>query len=129
MFLTVNSLISSSFLGGTTARRIELNWVEPETGSRPGDWVGLFRRDPAYRVSEPLVKVNVSMHPSGYFKTRLRFPQNPMLGLNSPLETCLFGYWIAYVREGSAMVNVLFESLKSYNEGDRSDLNFSLPIV
>jgi hypothetical protein len=43
------------------------------------------------------VRVSASDH-DGYLKTDLRFPRNPMLGLNSPLDACLFGYWIGYIR-------------------------------
>ena len=42
--------------------------------------------------TEPIVRVNAANH-DGYVKTSHRFPQYPMLGLNSRLATCLYGYW------------------------------------
>ena len=41
---------------------------------------------------DPIVRVNAANH-DGYVKTSHRFPQYPMLGLNSRLATCLYGYW------------------------------------
>ena len=38
------------------------------------------------------MRVNAANH-EGYVKTSHRLPQYPMLGLNSRLATCLYGYW------------------------------------
>ena len=38
------------------------------------------------------MRVNAANY-DGYVKTSHRFPQYPMLGLNSRLATCLYGYW------------------------------------
>ena len=48
VFLTVNSVIKTNFLGlGADSRRIEMNWTPPPGGYKAGDWVGLFRKDAA----------------------------------------------------------------------------------
>ncbi len=101
VFLTVNSRVSTTlFLGAVrSSRAIELNWTRPP-GAKPGDWVGLFRRNPEFRSNaRPIVRVD-AFHRGGYYKTNFRFPQrNPMLGLNSPVETWLFGYYIGYISQ------------------------------
>jgi len=104
VFLTVNSVIKTNFLGlGADSRRIEMNWTPPPGGYKAGDWVGLFRKDAAgFSISDPIVRVNAANH-DGYVKTSHRFPQYPMLGLNSRLATCLYGYWVGYVRNNRTL--------------------------
>jgi hypothetical protein len=45
VFITVNSVVKTCFLGDLETRMIELNWTPPPGGVRSGDWVGLFKRD------------------------------------------------------------------------------------
>ncbi len=97
MFITISSLASVSWRGEVSKRKIELNWTPP-VDAQPGDWVGLFRRNPNISgLSRILVRLNASRH-GGYFKTDVSFPNNPLLGLRSPRATCLYGLYIAYIR-------------------------------
>ena len=50
IFLTVNALISTSIFGRPKSRNIELNWTLPPDAQR-GDWVGLFRLNPDFRLT------------------------------------------------------------------------------
>ena len=44
-----------------------------------------------------LVRVNVTDH-SGYFLTEEQVPAHPLSGRRSPATYCIYGFWIAYVR-------------------------------
>ena len=45
-----------------------------------------------------LKRINAKGH-DGYFKTEISFPRNPMMGIRSPKANCLYGFWIAYIRD------------------------------
>lgn len=80
-------------------RKIELNWTPPSDGIQPGDWVGLFRRNPNLRGITRVIK-RVNANDQGYYKTNIIFPENSLMGMkSSPRATCLYGYWIAYIRD------------------------------
>ena len=50
-------------------------------------------------LSHLLERVNARDHPDGYYKSGISFPRNPMMGLRSPKANCLYGFWIAYIRD------------------------------
>lgn len=103
VFLTVNALAQVSWTGRVDKRKIELNWTLPPD-SKPGDWVGLFRRNPRLRgLTRVLVKVDAFEH-NGSFKTKYMYPHNPLLGMKSPTAMCLYGFWIAYVRDNRPII-------------------------
>ena len=45
------------------------------------------------------VGVDVDSNPSGYFKTDIDYPQNPLRGLKSSKARCVRGLWIGYIRD------------------------------
>ncbi|XP_059086784.1 uncharacterized protein LOC131883348 [Tigriopus californicus] len=125
VFLTINAVESNSLFGGHDSRKIELNWT-PKSGGESTDWIGLFRSDPEIRLREPLVRVPVTRH-NGYYKTGYRFPQHPMLGLNSPMGTCLFGYWIGYIRGNETLKSNCLRMRPSWMWDEREVIN-DIPI-
>ena len=98
VFITVSALASFGWNGRVKQRKIELNWTPPSDGVQDGDRVLLIRRlgEGRQRV---LARVSPQTRPDGYFKTEISFPRNPMLGTESPEATCLFGFYIIYVRD------------------------------
>ena len=87
VFLTVNSVIKTNFLGlGADSRRIEMNWTPPPGGYKARDWVGLFRKDaagfsisgewwilPMYGPSLSCVWFRYTVHCSKYFSRWKKF--------------------------------------------------------
>merc|ERR1739848_264998 len=98
VFLTVNALTLFAWNGNLQQRKLELNW----TPIQDGDWIGLFRRGRGSR-ERTLARVNPQEHNSGYFKTDVTFPRHPMMGMRSPKATCVYGFYIAYVRGNRTM--------------------------
>ena len=59
--------------------------------------IGLFRRGRGSR-ERTLARINPLEHDGGYYKTEVTFPRHPMMGMRSPKATCVYGFYIAYVR-------------------------------
>ena len=60
--------------------------------------LGLFRRGRGSR-ERTLARVNLQQdQDEGYHKTDVTFPRHPMMGMRSPKATCVYGFYIAYVR-------------------------------
>jgi len=106
VFLTINSLAKITWGGEIEKRRLELNWVNPPN-IEAGDYVALFRDNPKYNAkTEPVIRVPAS-HSGQYYLTSIMFPEMTVLhpALQPPplKASCLYNYWIAYVRLGRIM--------------------------
>lgn len=110
VFLTVNALTSFAWNGRFQQRKLELNWTPPSDGGvQSNDWIGLYQRTSS--SSNQLVRIRASEHPDGHFKTDVTFPRHPMRPADedqAPRATCVFGYYIVYVRDDRTLkVNCL----------------------
>jgi len=99
VFLTVNALTTFAWDGSLQQRKLELNWTPPPDGVQNEDWIGLFQRGSRERT---LARIRANNH-SGYYKTDITFPRHPMMGMRSPKATCVYGFYIAYVRQNRTL--------------------------
>ena len=99
VFVTINALSYVSWNGNLQSRKLELNWTPPPDGVQDQDQIRLYRRHPEEgEQTRLLVRIRARDH-DGYFKTQVSFPRNPMMGIRSPKANCLYGFWIAYIRD------------------------------
>ena len=99
VFVTINALSYVSWNGNLQSRKLELNWTPPPDGVQDNDQIRLYRRHPEQgEQTRLLVRIRARDH-DGYFKTQVSFPRNPMMGIRSPKANCLYGFWIAYIRD------------------------------
>lgn len=96
VFVTVSSLCLKQTDGEVVTRQLEVNWygIQP----RPGDRVGLYNKDPSVgtNVKDPLVVVDSTEYPNGYFRTSVEFPYLYFNISNIAKDSCL-GYWVGYM--------------------------------
>ncbi|XP_035223126.1 PI-PLC X domain-containing protein 1-like [Stegodyphus dumicola] len=103
VFITISSVTVSTTQDGIVKRQLEVNWVGGQPS--PGDSVGVYTEDPELNpLIEPIISINPSSHPDGYFKTHVELP---VIFFNMSClrqEHCL-GYWAAYSNKNGKILS------------------------